>query len=220
MLSTGPEAAPTLLLAHGAGAPMDSSFMEEIARLLAERGARTLRFEFAYMATRRREGSKRPPDRMPKLEFAFRDAYAEAQGLTVGQPLFVGGKSMGGRVASHIVDDLEAAGLICLGYPFHPPGRPEKLRTEHLPGIQASALIVQGERDPFGKREEVSGSHSAPPPRFFGRPMATMTRSPARQAFSPMPIILRCRNCRRRFHGSCMTNGHQPGLQILPGRAF
>ena len=170
MLSTGPEAAPTLLLAHGAGAPMDSSFMEEIARLLAERGARTLRFEFAYMATRRREGSKRPPDRMPKLEFAFRDAYAEAQGLTVGQPLFVGGKSMGGRVASHIVDDLEAAGLICLGYPFHPPGRPEKLRTEHLPGIQASALIVQGERDPFGKREEVSGYTLGPSTTIFWTP--------------------------------------------------
>ena len=170
MLSTGPEAAPTLLLAHGAGAPMDSSFMEEIARLLAERGARTLRFEFAYMATRRREGSKRPPDRMPKLEFAFRDAYAEAQGLTVGQPLFVGGKSMGGRVASHIVDDLEAAGLICLGYPFHPPGRPEKLRTEHLPGIQASALIVQGERDPFGKREEVSGCTLGPSTTIFWTP--------------------------------------------------
>ena len=170
MLSTGPEAAPTLLLAHGAGAPMDSSFMEEIARLLAERGARTLRFEFAYMATRRREGSKRPPDRMPKLEFAFRDAFAEAQGLTVGQPLFVGGKSMGGRVASHIVDDLEAAGLICLGYPFHPPGRPEKLRTEHLPGIQASALIVQGERDPFGKREEVSGYTLGPSTTIFWTP--------------------------------------------------
>lgn len=170
MLSTGPEAAPTLLLAHGAGAPMDSSFMEEIARLLAERGARTLRFEFAYMATRRREGSKRPPDRMPKLEFAFRDAYAEAQGLTVGQPLFVGGKSMGGRVASHIVDDLETAGLICLGYPFHPPGRPEKLRTEHLPSIQASALIVQGERDPFGKREEVSGYTLGPSTTIFWTP--------------------------------------------------
>jgi uncharacterized protein len=170
MLSTGPEAAPTLLLAHGAGAPMDSSFMEEIARLLAERGARTLRFEFAYMATRRREGSKRPPDRMPKLEFAFRDAYAEAQGLTVGQPLFVGGKSMGGRVASHIVDDLEAAGLICLGYPFHPPGRPEKLRTEHLPGIQASALIVQGERDPFGKREEVGRCTLGPSTTIFWTP--------------------------------------------------
>ena len=170
MLSAGPEAAPTLLLAHGAGAPMASDFMEEIARLLAERGVRTLRFEFAYMATRRREGSKRPPDRMPKLEFAFRDAYAEAQGLTVGQPLFVGGKSMGGRVASHIVDDLETAGLICLGYPFHPPGRPEKLRTEHLPGIQASALIVQGERDPFGKREEVSGYTLGPSTTIFWTP--------------------------------------------------
>jgi uncharacterized protein len=167
MQSAGPEAAPTLLLAHGAGAPMDSGFMEEIARLLAERGVRTLRFEFAYMATRRAEGSKRPPDRMPKLELAFREAFAEGQSLAAGQPLFIGGKSMGGRVASHIVDDLGAAGLVCLGYPFHPPGRPEKLRTEHLPDIQAPALIVQGERDPFGKRDEVNGYTLSPSTKIF-----------------------------------------------------
>ncbi len=170
MLSAGPEAAPTLLLAHGAGAPMDSAFMEEIARLLAKRGARTLRFEFAYMATRRAEGSKRPPDRMPKLELAFREAFAEAQSLAARQPLFIGGKSMGGRVASHIVDDLGAAGLICLGYPFHPPGRPEKLRTEHLGDIQAQALIVQGERDPFGKRDEVTGYTLSPSTTVFWTP--------------------------------------------------
>lgn len=170
MLSTGLAAAPTLLLAHGAGAPMDSAFMEEIARLLAERGARTLRFEFAYMATRRAEGAKRPPDRMPKLELAFRKAFAEAQSLAARQPLFIGGKSMGGRVASHLVDDLGAAGLICLGYPFHPPGRPEKLRTEHLPDIQAPALIVQGERDPFGKRDEVNGYTLSPSTKLVWTP--------------------------------------------------
>ena len=156
MLSTGPQAAPALLLAHGAGAPMDSGFMEKIARLLAECGVRTLRFEFSYMAARRAEGSKCPPDRMPKLEQAFREAFAEAKRLANGHPVFVGGKSMGGRVASHLVDDLGAAGLICLGYPFHPPGRPEKLRTDHLPAIQAPTLIIQGERDPFGKLDEVN----------------------------------------------------------------
>ena len=156
MLRAGPETAPALLLAHGAGAPMDSGFMDEMSGLLADRGVQTLRFEFPYMALRRSEGSKRPPDRMPKLEAAFRAAYAEARALVSGSPVFVGGKSMGGRVASHLVDDLGAAGLICLGYPFHPPGRPEKLRTEHLPAIKAPALIVQGERDPFGKREEVA----------------------------------------------------------------
>ncbi len=180
MLSAGPEAAPTLLLAHGAGAPMDSDFMEEIARLLAERGVRTLRFEFAYMATRRAEGSKRPPDRMPKLELAFDEAFAEAQILAAGQSLFIGGKSMGGRVASHIVDDLGAAGLICLGYPFHPPGRPKKLRTEHLPGIQAPALIVQGERDPFGKREEVSGYKLSPSTTIFWTPDGDHDQKPCK----------------------------------------
>ena len=170
MLSAGPEAAPTVLLAHGANAPMDSGFMEEIARLLAERGARTLRFEFAYMVTRRTQGSKRPPDRMPKLELAFREAFRDAQRRASGQSLFIGGKSMGGRVASHIVDDLDAAGLICLGYPFHPPGRPEKLRTEHLGHIHAPTLIVQGERDPFGKRDEVSGYTLSPSTKIFWAP--------------------------------------------------
>jgi predicted alpha/beta-hydrolase family hydrolase len=149
---------------------MDSGFMEEIARLLADRAVRTLRFEFAYMATRRAEGSKRPPDRMPKLELAFREAFAEAQSLAASQPLFIGGKSMGGRVASHLVDDLGAAGLVCLGYPFHPPGRPEKLRTEHLSDIQAPALIVQGERDPFGKRDEVNGYTLSPSTKVFWTP--------------------------------------------------
>lgn len=170
MLSVGPDNAPALLLAHGAGAPMDSPFMNEFSGLLAGRGVRTLRFEFSYMATRRIDGSKRPPDRMPKLEAAFQEAFTEARTLIVDAQLFVGGKSMGGRVASHLVDALGADGLVCLGYPFHPPGRPEKLRTEHLAAIQAPALIVQGERDPFGKRDEVAGYPLSPSTKVFWTP--------------------------------------------------
>ena len=161
LLATGPEDAPTLLLAHGAGAPMDSAFMERIAGALAERGRRVLRFEFPYMAARRADGRKRPPDRMPKLEAAFREAYEAARDQAAG-PVFVGGKSMGGRVASHLADDLCAAGLVCLGYPFHPPGKPDRLRTEHLATLATPALIVQGERDALGARAEVAGYRLAP----------------------------------------------------------
>jgi len=155
-LDVGPSSAPALLLAHGAGAPMDSGFMDAIAAALAARGRRTLRFEFPYMAGRRAEGRKRPPDRMPVLEMCFREAFAAAREAAGAAPLFVGGKSMGGRVASHLADELGAAGLVCLGYPFHPPGKPERLRTDHLAALATPALIVQGERDPFGRSDEVA----------------------------------------------------------------
>ncbi|MEQ9123311.1 MAG: alpha/beta hydrolase [Alphaproteobacteria bacterium] len=155
-VDVGPSPAPTLLFAHGAGAPMDSGFMDARAAALAARGRRTLRFEFPYMAGRRAEGRKRPPDRMPVLEMCFREAFAAARAVTGAEPLFVGGKSMGARVASHLADELGAAGLICLGYPFHPPGKPERLRTDHLAGLAMPALIVQGERDPFGRADEVA----------------------------------------------------------------
>lgn len=158
IIERGPKRAPTLLLAHGAGAPMDSDFMEEMATALATRHIRTLRFEFPYMTARRADGRKRPPDRMPKLEASFHEAF----GAAGGGALFVGGKSMGGRVASHIADDLGASGLICLGYPFHPPGRPERLRTDHLGALKTPTLIVQGERDPFGKPPEVAGYDLSP----------------------------------------------------------
>ena len=182
MLRAGPEGTPALLLAHGAGAPMDSAFMDDISGLLAERGAQTLRFEFPYMATRRAEGSKRPPDRMQKLEAAFREAFAEVRTLFGATPLYVGGKSMGGRVASHLVDDLGAAGLVCLGYPFHPPGRPEKLRTEHLAAIQAPTLIVQGERDPFGKRDEVAAYALSPSTKMFWAPDGDHDQKPRKSS--------------------------------------
>ena len=153
-LFDGPAEAPmTLVLAHGASAPMDSPFMTAFAEGLGERGLRIARFEFPYMAARRADGRKRPPDGQAKLL----DAWRQAVGALQTARLSIGGKSMGGRIASLVADEVGAAGLVCLGYPFHPPGRPERLRTAHLETIQSPSLIVQGTRDPFGTRAEVEG---------------------------------------------------------------
>lgn len=146
------EPVATLLLAHGAGAPMDSPFMEQLAAALSARGVKVVRFEFPYMAARREDGRKRPPNPMPVLEQCMRELAAEMSG-----PSFLGGKSMGARVASQLAAEVGAAGFICFGYPFHPPGKPERTRIEHLQQIACPGLIVQGTRDPFGKPEEVAG---------------------------------------------------------------
>ncbi|MEP9373904.1 alpha/beta fold hydrolase [Mesorhizobium sp. KR1-2] len=156
LLFTGTqEARLTLVLAHGAGAAMDSAWMNAMSDKLAGRGVRVVRFEFAYMAARR-SGQRKPPPRAETLLGEYRDAVA-ALGQTNG--LFIGGKSMGGRVASMVAEELfgqgTIAGLVCLGYPFHPPGKPEKLRTAHLKRLAVPTLICQGMRDPFGTREEV-----------------------------------------------------------------
>ena len=158
LITGSPEARATLLLAHGAGAPMDSPFMETIAAGLAARGWRVVRFEFPYMAQTRQRGQRRAPDRLPRLLEAFRQQVTLESG---GGPLLIGGKSMGGRVASVLVDELAAAqgviGCLCFGYPFHPPGRPEQLRVDHLRTLITPTLILQGERDSFGRRGEVEG---------------------------------------------------------------
>lgn len=155
-LFDGPADAPiTILLAHGAGAPMDSASMTAAAQALAAEGFRVARFEFAYMAARR-DGQRKPPPRAETLKPEYVDAVRT---LGARGPLVIGGKSMGGRVASMIADELHAAGavagLLCLGYPFHPPDKPESLRTAHLAGLQTPALICQGTRDEFGTRAEV-----------------------------------------------------------------
>lgn len=200
-LIEGPATAPaTLVLAHGAGAPMDSPFLAAMATGLAARGWRVLRFEFPYMARQRLTGRKSAPDALPKLQDSFRDAVALAAAANVdavagaetsangaARPLFIGGKSLGGRVASLLVEELAPAGVrgcLCLGYPFHPPGRPQQLRTAHLAALTTPTLILQGERDPFGRREEVEayplsprvrvewlpdGDHSFKPTRASGR---------------------------------------------------
>lgn len=159
LLHDGPEdAALTLALAHGAGAAMDTPFMEAIAGGLADAGFRVVRFEFPYMAKRRADGRKRPPDRAPVL----RETFVEVAEALAPAPLAVGGKSMGGRIASEIADAVGARALVCLGYPFHAPGRPEKVRADHLAGIRTPTLILQGERDPFGGRDEIAGYDFSP----------------------------------------------------------
>lgn len=161
MPERGPPAIAWLLLAHGAGAPMTSPFMGEIARLLAARRIGVTRFEFAYMAARRQDGKRRPPPKAERLIGEMIDALAalERTGHAEGMPLLVGGKSMGGRVATLCADELRAghriAGCAVLGYPFHPPAKPDARRTAHLEVLRTPLLIVQGERDPFGSRAEV-----------------------------------------------------------------
>ena len=157
-LFDGPEdARVTILLAHGAGAPMDSASMNATAKALAEEGFRVARFEFGYMASRRTAAGKKPP---PKAETVMPEYIAAVDDLgPTNGPLIIGGKSMGGRVASMVADALfdagRIAGLVCLGYPFHPPGRPQQLRTAHLINLKTPTLICQGTRDEFGDRYEV-----------------------------------------------------------------
>lgn len=157
-LFDGPEqAAITILLAHGAGAPMDSASMTAAAKALAGAGFRVARFEFGYMAARRTGTARTPP---PKAEKLNPEYLAAIEALGTKGRLVIGGKSMGGRVASMVADSLFEAGrvqgLLCLGYPFHPPGKPGQLRTAHLFDLKTPTLIVQGTRDEFGTREEVS----------------------------------------------------------------
>jgi predicted alpha/beta-hydrolase family hydrolase len=137
-LIDGLDASPvSVLLAHGAGAPMDSQFM----------------------ARMRETGRRQAPDRMPVLQEAFRQQVRPGMGERPERALFIGGKSMAGRVASLLIDELAVSdgvrGCMCLGYPFHPPGKPLQLRTEHLAGLRTPTLILQGERDSFGRRGEV-----------------------------------------------------------------
>ena len=143
----------SILLAHGAGAPMDSPAMTAIAKSLAEAGFRVARFEFDYMASRRTSSGRKPPPRGETLKPEYVAAIAA---LKARGPLIIGGKSMGGRVASMVADEQRAAGLLCLGYPFHPVGKPSQLRTAHLVELKTPTLIVQGTRDPFGTRDEVA----------------------------------------------------------------
>jgi hypothetical protein len=147
--------AATLVMAHGAGAPQQSAFMVNFARGLAERGIDVLTFNFPYMQQRRRV-----PDRTETLETSYRDAIGTARDQFGRPAVFVGGKSMGGRIATHLAagDDatmLGIVGVVLLGYPLHPPGKPAQLRSTHLPHIRVPMLFVQGERDPFGTPDEL-----------------------------------------------------------------
>ena len=155
------EASATLILAHGAGAPMDSDWMNDMAGRLAGLGVNVLRFEFPYMAQRRVDGVKRPPNPAGKLQECWREVFAVVRRHVAG-PLAIGGKSMGGRMASLLADELDVDALVCLGYPFYAVGKPEKPRVEHLASLQTRTLIVQGERDALGNREAVEAYTLSP----------------------------------------------------------
>jgi predicted alpha/beta-hydrolase family hydrolase len=185
LLSDGPDDAQTrLLLAHGAGAAMDSDFMSQLAQALAAQGVRVVRFEFPYMARARRGEKRGAPDRMPTLERSFGEVL---ETLGPANSWLIGGKSMGGRVATRIADRLGVRGVVAYGYPFHPPRKPTELRTEHLRELKSDCLVVQGTRDALGNREEVAsyplsprievrwledGDHSFEPRKSSGRSFA------------------------------------------------
>lgn len=164
VLTDGPLGADwSLILAHGAGQGMDSPFMVQIANALGRAGIRVIRFEFPYMTEMRRTGGRKPPNREPVLlEHWHRVIDQELAAGTDLRRLLIGGKSMGGRMASLIADERGTAGLVCLGYPFHPPGKPDRLRIAHLQRLPTPTLICQGTRDAFGKPEEIAGYALAP----------------------------------------------------------
>jgi hypothetical protein len=142
-----PESDAVLVLAHGAGSGMRSPFMAGFADAIAALGVATLRFEFGYM-----QAGRRAPDRPPVLVAAWHQAFAAAVDRARGRPVFAGGKSMGGRIASMAAaEGMPAAGLVFLGYPLHPPGRPEKIRDAHLDAVAAPMLFLQGTRDTFAR---------------------------------------------------------------------
>ncbi|HZJ91882.1 MAG TPA: alpha/beta fold hydrolase [Thiopseudomonas sp.] len=144
----------TLIFAHGAGAPMDSDFMEAMTQRLLALNISVVRFEFPYMAQRRIDAVRRPPNKADVLLDTWRNVFAQVRLQTAG-PIVIAGKSMGGRMASMLADELQADALVCLGYPFYPAGRQDKPRTAHLAGLQTPALIVQGERDALGCKDVV-----------------------------------------------------------------
>ncbi len=173
------------ILAHGAGAPMSSPFMNYFAEGVASPGIRVIRFEFPYMVRRREDGKRRPPDRTPVLIDAWHNTLEEIiQTGVTSDNIFIGGKSLGGRIASMIADDVGVRGLVCLGYPFHPPGKHDRTRVAHLAQLTTPTLFVQGERDALGFPAEVAeyelaqginvrwlkdGDHSFKPRKASGR---------------------------------------------------
>jgi hypothetical protein len=146
-------AGTTLVLAHGAGAPQTHPWMVAMARALAARGIDVVTFDFLYM-----RGKRRGPDRPEVLEATWRAAIGAVRTQLSPHVLAIGGKSMGGRFATRVAahDDVDVAAIVLLGYPLHPPGKPEQLRTEHLPKVRAPMLFVQGSRDPFGSPDELA----------------------------------------------------------------
>ncbi|ODP95814.1 alpha/beta hydrolase [Salinivibrio sp. SS3] len=159
----GPETATDwVIFAHGAGAGKDHEFMADMAARIGKH-CKVVRFNFPYMGKREQEGKKRPPDRAPKLLAHFESVIEHVDDVRpAGSRLWLAGKSMGGRMASHLTDHGSVSGVICFGFPFHPPGKPEKYKGEHLASVERPLLIVQGARDTFGREEEIKSYSLSP----------------------------------------------------------
>jgi predicted alpha/beta-hydrolase family hydrolase len=149
----------TIVLAHGAGAGMDTPFLRDMAAALATRGFRVVRFEFPYMQAARETGRRGRPDPTAVLEETWTTVVEE---LGDASNLVLGGRSMGGRIASMVADRLGVRGLVCMGYPFHPAGKPQTLRVAHLEKLKTPTLILQGTRDALGSEEEIAGYALSP----------------------------------------------------------
>jgi hypothetical protein len=142
-----PHAVAWLVVAHGAGAGMDHPFLVGFCRAMADAGVATARFNFRYM-----NAGRRSPDPEPSLRAAWNEAFDGVRSMARGLPVLAGGKSLGGRIASMCVaDGMPAAGVVFLGYPLHPPGRPERIRDEHLYRVGVPMLFLQGTKDPFAQ---------------------------------------------------------------------
>ena len=175
---------------------MDSPFMQEMAKSLSAESLRVVRFEFPYMQEARKTGKRAKPDYPTVLEAAWKHVIGQ-----LGDPsrLVIGGKSMGGRIASMVADRVAVRGLVCLGYPFHPPGRPTVLRVSHLKDLKIPALFLQGERDSLGNRAEIQaytlsktirivflpdGDHSFNPRKASGHTLAENMTAAAKEIVS------------------------------------
>lgn len=179
-----------IILCHGAGAGSESDFMQALAKELEQLNLAVTLWDFPYMEKAKALGKRRPPDRLPVLLEALRQQVVQDDKRL---PLVLAGKSMGGRVATHLLNELELPG-IAYGYPFHPLGKPDKLRVEHLKELHQPLLVVQGERDGFGHQQEVAeygltepvefcwladGDHSFKPRKASGLTQAEHIRSAA-----------------------------------------
>lgn len=194
--ATDPQAC--LVLAHGAGAGKEHEFMQDISHKLCAHNINVVLFNFPYMQTIKETGKRRPPDKADKLLVHFESVIDKVVEDGNALPLFIGGKSMGGRMASMLLDNLEQVeGAVALGYPFHPPGKPEKTRTAHLECMNKPMLIIQGERDTFGTQQEIlqysladtiemafliDGDHSFKPRKASGKTQQMHIESAARIA--------------------------------------
>lgn len=162
---TVPDAKALVVFAHGAGADMSHEFMTTVSQLLNKERVNVLRFNFPFMDKRALTGKKSPPDRMPKLLACYEEVLANLVNKEGNKlPLFIGGKSMGSRAATTLLMAAEALtqdihdrvkGVFCLGYPFHPANKPEKLRLAPLFSDNKPILIIQGERDNLGNKTEI-----------------------------------------------------------------